>query len=82
MYWWLLKQCTILVRKKGGKIGEMTLKLDMSKVYDRVEWISLNKVMQKLGFADRIRDLIMRCVSMVSYSVKINGVLRGHIILS
>ena len=82
MYWWLLKQCTILVRKKGGKIGEMALKLDMSKAYDRVEWVSLNKVMEKLGFADRIRDLIMRCVSMVTYSVKINGVLRGHIISS
>ena len=69
-------------QKKGGKIGEMTLKLDMSKAHDRVEWVLLNKVMEKLGFADRIRDLIMRCVSMVTYSVKINGVLRGHIILS
>ena len=24
-------------QKKGGKIGEMTLKLDMSKAYDQVE---------------------------------------------
>ena len=36
--------------------------------------------MEKLGFANRIRDLIMRCVSTVTYSIKINGVPRGHII--
>ena len=28
---------SILVRKKGGRVGEMALKLDMSKTYDRVE---------------------------------------------
>ena len=67
-------------QKNGGKIGEMALKLDMNKAYDRVEWVWLNKAMEKLGFADRIRDLIMRCVSTVTYSVKINGVPRGHII--
>ena len=81
MYWWLLKQCTISVRKgRGGKVGEMALKLDMSKAYNRVEWVWLEKVIEKLSFADRVRDLIMRCVSMVTYSIKINGAPRGHII--
>ena len=64
----------------GGKVGEMALKLDMSKAYNRVEWVWLEKVIEKLSFADRVRDLIMRCVSMVTYSIKINGARRGHII--
>ena len=69
-------------QKKGGKIGEMALKLDMSKAYDRVEWVCLKKIMKKLGFDVKWRTLIMKCVTTVSYSIKINGVPRGNIFLS
>ena len=57
----------------------MALKLDMSKAYDMIEWVWLEKVMEKLGFANRMRDLIMRSVSTITYSIKINGTSRGHI---
>ena len=66
--------------KKGGKKGEMTLKLDMSKAYDKVKWVCLEKIMTKLGFAEKWKNLKMRCVSSVSYAVKINEKPKGHII--
>ena len=57
----------------------MALKLDISKVYDRVEWIYLDKIMEKLGFVQHWRRLIMRYVTTVSYAININRRPRGHV---
>ena len=69
-------------QKKSGRMGDLALKLDISKAYDRVEWIWLEKIMQKLGFDNKWCALIMKCVTTVSYSVKINGKPKWHIVPS
>ena len=58
----------------------MLLKLDMSKVYDRVEWGCLDKIMEKLGFEGRWRKLLLTCIYTVTYSVRINEKPHGHIV--
>lgn len=71
-----------LKRKRQGKDGITTLKIDMSKAYDRVEWTFLKLIMLKMGFAADIVNLIMMCVTIVSYKIMRDGREIGPIIPS
>ncbi|KAL5774221.1 hypothetical protein ACOSP7_011778 [Xanthoceras sorbifolium] len=69
----------LLKKKKLGDHGFAALKLDMSKAYDRVEWGFLQSIMLRLGFSLSWVDLILRCVSSVSYSFLVNGEVFGMV---
>lgn len=56
-----------------GKTQYMALKLHVSKAYDRMEWIFLRHILLRLGFADAFVDMILLCVSSVSFSFLLNG---------
>lgn len=62
-----------LTKKKKGIKGYFALKLHMTKAYDKMEWSFIKEVMENLNFPKSFSDLIMRCISTVSFSVLING---------
>lgn len=64
-------------KRRHGRGGNMAIKVDMSKAYDRVEWKYLEGMMRRLGFDERWITLIMSCVSSIPYEVLLNGQLGG-----
>ena len=67
-------------KKRWGKIGQVAIKLDMSKAYDRVEWGCLQRVMEKMGFHAKWVQLIMACITTAYFSVLVNGNPTGYIL--
>ncbi|CAL1395985.1 unnamed protein product [Linum trigynum] len=53
--------------KEKGQWGVFAAKIDMAKAYDKVEWSFLEGVMRKMGFQSWWVELIMQCVSTVTY---------------
>ncbi|WOH12050.1 hypothetical protein DCAR_0831548 [Daucus carota subsp. sativus] len=67
-------------RKHAGNVGEVALKLDISKAYDRVDWNYLFTTMQQMGFCTKWVHWIKMCVSTVKYSICFNGTNIGPIV--
>jgi len=58
--------------KTKGKIGEVALKVDISKVFDIVDWNYLFCLLQEMGFHETWINWIKNCLHTVHYSLLIN----------
>ncbi|KAK3184523.1 hypothetical protein Dsin_031809 [Dipteronia sinensis] len=65
----------MLHRKVRG--GNVILKIDMSKAYDRVEWKFVDQTLYAFGFPDFFCKLIQNCITTPWVSVMMHGTYRG-----
>ncbi|KAE8733280.1 hypothetical protein F3Y22_tig00001349pilonHSYRG00017 [Hibiscus syriacus] len=61
------------MRLKRRKIGYMAIKIDLEKAYDRLEWPFIDDTLKELRIPDKLRILIMRCVSSVDPAGAVNN---------
>lgn len=66
-------------RKTNGKKGFSTLKININKAYDRVDWVFLKQMILKLGFDGGWVNLIMKCVKNIKYTALVNDHMVGPI---
>lgn len=69
----MLAQEIIYQIRKPTIGGNVILKLDMPKAYDRISWSNICIVMRKMGFLERFIDMVLRIMSNNWYSIIING---------
>lgn len=62
-----------LRKKKGRKKGYGTLKIDMCKAYDRVNWNFLKAVLLSMNFSNTWINWVMECVNTVQFTLHLNG---------
>lgn len=55
-----------------------TIKIDISKAFDSVQWSFLLNVLNSLNFPQQFIHWITLCISTASFSVQINGELSGY----
>ncbi|XP_074265845.1 uncharacterized protein LOC141588296 [Silene latifolia] len=60
-------------KTKQGPNCYSVIKLDMHKAFDRVSWNFLMSALDHFGFPISWRNLIWECISIVTYSIMING---------
>ncbi|XP_058076430.1 uncharacterized protein LOC131225018 [Magnolia sinica] len=65
----------VINRKTRG--GNVVLKLDMKKVYDKVDWAFLKQVLTRFGFSSKWVNIVENCWASCWFSVLINGEVMG-----
>lgn len=74
------KMIHFMKRKNKGQDGEVALKLDISKAYDRMNWQYLKCRVKGMDQTNKWIKWVMLCVTTVNYIIAFNGSSIGLII--
>ncbi|EOY17514.1 Uncharacterized protein TCM_042330 [Theobroma cacao] len=80
----LISDNILLAQELIGKLntksrgGNLALKLDMMKAYDKLDWSFLFKVLQHFGFNGQWIKMIQKCISNCWFSLLLNGRTEGY----
>lgn len=66
-------------RNTKKKKGNVALKIDISKAFDRLRWDFVQAMLERMGFGVRFVGWIMHCITTVKYHICLNGELFGPI---
>ncbi|WCJ39636.1 RNA binding RNA-directed DNA polymerase [Euphorbia peplus] len=69
----LVQEAIHSMHHRSRRPGDMIIKLDMEKAYDRVSWFFLRATLSLAGFSDHWVSLIMSCVEASDMKVLWNG---------
>ena len=69
----IAKEMVHMMSQKSRKRHKCAIKLDVQEAYDTVSWTFLASCLKNLGFSNDFVNMIMLCVSIVSYRVQVNG---------
>ena len=61
------------IGRAKGKKGFMSIKIDLEKAYDKIEWSFIKEMLINFNFPNNLIDLIMSCVTLVSTSLLFSG---------
>nr|XP_025664883.1 uncharacterized protein LOC112763420 [Arachis hypogaea] len=61
------------MRNKKGKKGWMTIKIDLEKAYDRLNWNFIKETLMDIGFPQNFINLTLSCISTARMRVFWNG---------
>lgn len=73
----MLAQEIIHQIKKPTVGGNVVIKLDMAKAYDRISWSYICLVLRRMGFGEMFIDMVWRIMTDNWYSVIVNGTRHG-----
>lgn len=69
----IVYECIHYLWNRKGKQGARTLKLGMAKAYNRIKGRYFEAVMPTLGFSHNWCTRVMKCVTSIAFSIRVNG---------